>query len=32
VFTTAEGNQRDGLARPNHLFAWPVRDGDVLAK
>jgi len=30
VFTTAEGNQRDGLARPNHLFVWPVRDGDVI--
>jgi hypothetical protein len=29
VFTSAEGNQRDGLARPNARYAWAVRDGDV---
>lgn len=29
VFTTSEGNQRDGLPRPDSRFVWPVRDGDV---
>lgn len=29
VFTTAEGNQRDGFPYPNNRFVWPVHDGDV---
>ena len=29
VFTTAEGNQRDGLRRPDAGFVWPVHDGDI---
>lgn len=32
VFTTAEGNQRDGMPRPNSRFIWPVRDGDVASQ
>lgn len=31
IFTTAEGNQRDGLRRPDAGFVWPVHDGDVAA-
>ncbi len=31
VFTTAEGNQRDGLRRPDGGFAWAVHDGDIAA-
>ncbi|MBI4978576.1 MAG: hypothetical protein HZC28_13940 [Spirochaetes bacterium] len=31
VFTTSEGNQRDGMPRPNSRFVWPVHDGDVAA-
>lgn len=31
VFTTAEGNQRDGLRRPDAGFAWAVHDGDIAA-
>lgn len=29
VFTTAEGNQRDGMRRPDAGFVWPVHDGDI---
>lgn len=32
VFTTSEGNQRDGLPRPNCRYVWPVHDGDVAAQ
>lgn len=28
-FVTAEGNQRDGLRRPDAAFVWPVHDGDL---
>lgn len=31
IFTTAEGNQRDGFPHPNGAFAWAVRAGDVAA-
>jgi hypothetical protein len=31
IFTTAEGNQRDGLRRPDSGFAWAVHDGDIAA-
>ncbi|MEK6795192.1 MAG: hypothetical protein AABZ39_10465 [Spirochaetota bacterium] len=31
VFTTSEGNQRDGMPRPNSRYVWPVHDGDVSA-
>ena len=31
TFTTAEGVQRDGFPRPDRLFVWAVRDGDVLS-
>lgn len=29
IFTTAEGNQRDGFPHPNSLFAWAVHPGDI---
>lgn len=29
VFTAAEGNQRDGLRRPDAGFVWAVKDGDI---
>lgn len=29
IFTTSEGNQRDGLRRPDLGFVWPVHDGDI---
>jgi len=29
VFTTSEGNQRDGFRRPDAGFIWPVHDGDI---
>ncbi|MEZ0276753.1 MAG: hypothetical protein ACAH88_17730 [Roseimicrobium sp.] len=29
IFTTSEGNQRDGLRRPDAGFVWPVKDGDI---
>lgn len=32
VFTTAEGNQRDGLRRPDAGFVWAVHDGDLVAQ
>lgn len=32
TFTTAEGVQRDGFPRPNRLYVWAVRDGDVIAQ
>jgi len=31
IFTTSEGNQRDGLRRPDAGFVWPVHDGDIAA-
>lgn len=31
IFTTAEGNQRDGLRRPDAGFAWAIHDGDLAA-
>jgi hypothetical protein len=31
IFTTSEGNQRDGLRRPDAGFVWPVHDGDITA-
>ena len=31
IFTTCEGNQRDGLRRPDAGFVWPVHDGDLAA-
>ena len=31
IFTTAEGNQRDGLRRPDAGFVWAVHDGDIAA-